>query len=335
MNENIDFVIPWVDGDDAEWQKERKKYASDNNSSDNSNIDNRDIRYRDYGTLKYWFRGIEKYAPWVNKIHFITCGHLPDWLNTSHPKLHIVRHEDYMPKGALPTFNSNAIELMIHKIEGLEEKFVLFNDDLFIIKKLNKKDFFKRNLPCNTMTLTAIIPKTSAPGYITRAHNIEIINKYFKFRKCIKKNLFKYLSLKTGRQIFKTLFSFIYRDFPGFFTYHMPNAYLKSTFKEVWSKEEEVLEKTVYCKFRDYKNNINQWIFNYWQFASGNFFQKSYKFGRHIKMTNKKVFDLIEKQKYKILSISDTTEAEDFESLQAQLISSFQKILPEKSGFEL
>ncbi|MBQ2355696.1 MAG: hypothetical protein II397_07765, partial [Treponema sp.] len=114
-----------------------------------------------------------------------------------------------------------------------------------------------------------------------------------------------------------------------------PNAYLKSTFKEVWSKEEEVLEKTVYCKFRDYKNNINQWIFNYWQFASGNFFQKSYKFGRHIKMTNKKVFDLIEKQKYKILSISDTTEAEDFESLQAQLISSFQKILPEKSGFEL
>ena len=117
--------------------------------------------------------------------------------------------------------------------------------------------------------------------------------------------------------------------------YHMPNAHLKSTFEEVWSKEKEVLDKTVYCKFRNYNTNINQWIFNYWQFASGTFVQKNYKFGRHIKITHKKVFDFIEKQKYKVLSLAESTTIEDFEALQTKLISSFQKVFPEKSSFEL
>lgn len=335
MNEKIDFVIPWVDGNDVDWQKEKAKYENTIKNIDNKYVDNRDSRYRDYGTLKYWFRGVEKYAPWVNKIHFITCGHLPPWLNKSHPKLHIVRHEDYIPKDALPTFNSNAIELMIHKIEGLEEKFVLFNDDLFILKKLNKKDFFKKDLPCNTMSLTAIIPSFKRRIHKTESNNVEIINKYFNFRECIKKNIFKYTSLKMGKYIFKTYPLLIYKHFPGFIMYHMPNAYLKSTFEEVWDKEEEKLEKTVYSKFRDYKNDINQWIFNYWQFASGKFIQRNYKFGSHIPIDRKKLPSLIEKQKYKVLSIWDTDAAENFEPLKAQLINSFQKILPEKSSFEL
>lgn len=68
----IDFVIPWVDGSDIEWQIEKNKY------SQSKLVDNRNIRYRDFETLKFWFRSIEKYAPWVNRIHFITCGHLPE-----------------------------------------------------------------------------------------------------------------------------------------------------------------------------------------------------------------------------------------------------------------
>lgn len=41
------------------------------------NIDNRVIRYRDWENLKYWFRGVETFAPWVNKVYFITYGHIP------------------------------------------------------------------------------------------------------------------------------------------------------------------------------------------------------------------------------------------------------------------
>ena len=98
MEQPIDFVITWVDGSDPAWNKERMQY------SESSKEDNGEERYRDWGLLKYWFRGVEQYAPWVRKIHLVTWGHLPKWLDTCSPRLHIVRHEDYIPREYLPTF---------------------------------------------------------------------------------------------------------------------------------------------------------------------------------------------------------------------------------------
>ena len=141
----LDFVITWVDGNDKEWQKEKWTYSAKNDIiSDN---DDREERYRDWDNLQYWFRGIEKYAPWVRTIHFVTCGHLPAWLNTNHPKLHIVKHSDYIPKKYLPTFNSHTIEWNFHRIEGLSERFVYFNDDMFLFKPTSPEDFFLGNCP--------------------------------------------------------------------------------------------------------------------------------------------------------------------------------------------
>ena len=92
LEELIDFVIPWVDGSDIEWQKERAKY----DISKKIDINNCSARFRDWDNLQYFFRGVEKYAPWVHKIYFITWGHLPKWLNTDNPKLVIVNHKDYI-----------------------------------------------------------------------------------------------------------------------------------------------------------------------------------------------------------------------------------------------
>ena len=44
-------------------------------------------RFRDCDNLQYIFRGIEEYMPWVNKIFFVTWGHLPKWLNTNNKKI--------------------------------------------------------------------------------------------------------------------------------------------------------------------------------------------------------------------------------------------------------
>ena len=100
----IDFVVTWVDGNDPAWQQEKQKYTA-------VNADVRVNRYREWDQLKYWFRAVEKYAPWVNKIHFVTWGHLPEWLDTTNPKLNIVNHKDYIPEEYLPTFSSHTIEL--------------------------------------------------------------------------------------------------------------------------------------------------------------------------------------------------------------------------------
>ena len=56
-----------------------------------------DERYRDWDNLQYWFRGVEQFAPWVRENSFVTWGHLPKWLNTEHPKLHIVKARRFHP----------------------------------------------------------------------------------------------------------------------------------------------------------------------------------------------------------------------------------------------
>jgi len=72
---------------------------------------------------------VEQFAPWVRKIHFVTCGQKPEWLNADHPKLSLVNHSDYIPQQFLPTFNSSLIEIYLHRIPDLTEHFVYFNDD--------------------------------------------------------------------------------------------------------------------------------------------------------------------------------------------------------------
>ena len=102
--EEIDFVITWVDGQDEAWRREKARYVSDSKK-----VDAGEERYRDWELLKFWFRGVEKFAPWVRKVHFITWGHLPKWLDTNHPRLHIVRHEDYIPQEFLPVLDRKSV----------------------------------------------------------------------------------------------------------------------------------------------------------------------------------------------------------------------------------
>ena len=64
--DKIDFVIAWVDGNDPAWRAEKDKY--DLRPSKGS----AEVRFRDWNNLRYWFRGVEKFAPWVRKVHFVT-----------------------------------------------------------------------------------------------------------------------------------------------------------------------------------------------------------------------------------------------------------------------
>ena len=140
--EKIDFVVTYLDSTDKKWQEERAKYSGENLDSRNS-----EARYRNMDNFQYWFRAIERYAPWVNKIHLVTWGHVPEWLDTTNPKINIVKHDDYIPKEYLPTFNSNVLDLNLDRIPGLSENFVYFNDDIFLNSKTEPSDFFKNNLP--------------------------------------------------------------------------------------------------------------------------------------------------------------------------------------------
>lgn len=332
-NEKIDFVVLWVDPSDPEWQDNRKKYQKQ--ARINELIDDNEERYRDWGLFRYWFRGVEKYAPWVNKVHLVTCGHIPEWINRYHPKLNIVNHSDFMPSDILPTFNTNAIELCLHKIPGLAEQFVLFNDDVFITRRTNPTDFFKNGLPVNTMALFALMPTPAGQGfYKLVANDIELINKNFDFKIAKKKNLRKYISLKQREWLLFTLPLLVYNRFVGFRNYHISNSYLKSTFNEVWKTEPSIIDSTIHNRFRNNEKDISDWIINYWQFASGNFVQRNAHFGASVQINNKKVPKIVREQKYKVLCLNDVSGIDNMEIIKKNVSDSFNQILPEKSSFE-
>ena len=189
MDDKIDFVITWVDGGDIEWQKERNKFAG----KDPEDIAN--YRLRDWDTLKYWFRGVEKFAPWVNNVFFVTNGQKPEWLNLNHPKLKWIKHVDYIPKEYLPTFNSHTIEHNFFRIKGLSEQFVYFNDDFFLTDYVKKTDFFYNSKPKTIAQLKPCINKDEMYSHIL-LNDLLLINRHFDFREFFRKNKFKLISYK-------------------------------------------------------------------------------------------------------------------------------------------
>lgn len=330
-NKPIDFVMIWVDGNDPEWRAEKAKYDSSTVTASNS-----EVRYRDWDNLQYWFRAVEKFAPWVNKIHFVTWGHLPPWLDTSNPKLNIVKHTDYIPEEYLPTFSSHTIELNLHRIEGLAEQFVYFNDDIFLTSPVTPEDFFKNGKPCDTVAQDCIFfGKDSAGSF--NGSDITVINSHFRKKAVIKNNLRKWLNPKNSfRNVVKTLLLYPWPWFPGMFYQHASNSFLKSTFETVWAKEFKALDETCSHRFRK-SGDLNQWVMKFWQQAEGNFEVRSEKFAYcyHVKESNfNALCEDIPSGRHSMLCINDTAKTKHFEDKKKKLKEVFEACFPEASSFE-
>ena len=330
-NEKIDFVITWVDGSDPIWQAEKEKY--DPHQKNNSASEN---RFRDWGLMRYWFRGVEKYAPWVNHIYFVTCGHYPEWLNLNHSGLTLVRHEDYIPMEYLPTFNSNVIELFIYRFSNLSEHFVLFNDDTFLIAPTKPDDFFHNGAPCDSAVLDNInarSPDDIFPHIVL--NNTSVINKYFSKKEVMSKQRAAFLCPKYGREVIKNLLLWYFKYFSGFRDSHLPASHLKSIFQDVWDKESDLLMDCASHRFRS-KDDLSHWLMKQWMICQGKIFPRSYRWGKHFELgaDNRRIYDAIRKQRYISICLNDSSDEIDFEKTREQLTQVFMELLPEKSSYE-
>lgn len=331
---DIDFVILWVDGNDPEWQEEKRKYQK-KMPNENDSIN----RYRDWGLLPYWFRAVEKFAPFVRKIHFVTWGHVPVFLNLNAPKLHIIRHDEFIPAEYLPTFSSHTIEMNIHRIPGLAEHFVYFNDDMFLLRAFQPEKFFRDGLPCTYGGETPITLVGNIESWQHAAVNdLGIINAHFPKRDAVAKYREKYIaSCYRWKDNIRTFFlEKLHPDyFTGFKNLHAPNAYLKSTFCEVWEAEPEKMKFTCCDRFRT-SDNVNQWVVLWWQIASGKFSPAIINnFVMTINDSNiDEICNAIEGQQYDYICLNDSEEHINFERLSFQIKSVFDGILPEKSSYE-
>ena len=143
--EGIDIVYTWVDGGDAKWQEIRNKYFDEHRPFLVHVDANTKNRYRNRDELKYSLRSLNLYAPFINHIYIVTFGQRPKWLKDD-PRITIVDHQEiFLNREDLPTFNSHAIEANLHRIPNLSEKFIYFNDDVFLGAPVNISDFFTEN----------------------------------------------------------------------------------------------------------------------------------------------------------------------------------------------
>lgn len=326
----IDIVLLWVDGNDPVWQAEYARYAPCVEG------DKRKVRFRDWDNLRFLFRGIEKYAPWVGKVHFVTCGHVPEWLNLEAHKLHFVKHTDFIPAEYLPTFSSHSIELNLHRIKSLSDQFVYFNDDTFLIDSIPEERFFKNGLPCDIAALNTIQPNAQGIDHII-CNDLILINKYFSKRDLLLKHLGKWFNNKYIRQWYRTLVLLPWSLHTGFVDPHLPNAYLKSTFERVWELEPEILRKTSETRFRS-NTDVNQFLIRYWRLCSGEFSPYNvWKDSEYVAIQNDNldyISDLICNQRKRVICLNDSDSTVDFEKAKHSLISAFNSLLPEKSSFE-
>ena len=332
---DIDFVMAWVDGADPAWRQERDAYAGNKGRSAASSGD---ARYRDWELLRFWFRGVERFAPWVRRIHFVTWGHLPEWLDTANPKLTVVNHRDFIPQEYLPTFSANPIELNFHRIQGLSEQFVYFNDDVFLLRPVREADFFRNGKPRDMLALQPVVAnrEDDIMPYIY-LNDAMLLAKYFDKRDNMRKQPGAYFHpgypfLYFGYNLLEMAFP----RFTGFYTVHGPAPLLKSTYETVWQLEPDRLDQVCRHRFRS-REDVNQYVLREWQKLSGNFAPcNASRFCRYFNIgaDNGGLLRTITGRRAASVCINDSGELAGIERARQEIQQAFERILPEKSSFE-
>lgn len=333
MDFPIDFVVTWVDGSDPAWRAKKSKYDSTFTTSENNM--NSDKAYREWGTFKYWFRGVEKFAPWVNKVYLVTDNQKPDWLNINSDKLVLIDHKDIINNDFLPVFSANPIESNIHRISDLSEHFVFFNDDMYLTAQVEPTDFFsEEGLPKYNTALSPIIPVRYGTGNF-QINDMEVVTSYFTRNEILKNGQF--FNPKQGlKNIVKSLLYKNSKFICGFWESHLPYPLLKSTMELVWEKEKDILERTSASRFRN-PSDTNVWLFKYWQIASGQYAIGNPKLGGLFTLDNAgpDFWNLLNSGKYQIMSINDGFNVQDEEKVMDEFTDVMTKLLPVKCTFEL
>jgi len=327
---DVDIVVTWVDDNDIEWRETRDRFKNSENDSEAQS----DLRFRDWDLLRYWFRGIANYAPWVRRVYLVTVNPVPKWLNLDNGKVVVVHHEDFIPREYLPTYNSRVIELNLHRIEGLSENFVYFNDDYFLCKPTKKSHFFKGDLP----RAMAVLNSLSVGDNISHAmlNNIQLLNENFSKHHVLRESPLKWFNLKYGISMLQNLALLPWPRFTGFHNHHLPLALKRSVAEEIWNREFDALDRTSRSRFRQF-TDVNPFLISWWSICSGKFAPAHLKkYGRYFQLDQVGVAPVVEsirKQKYSTICINDGS-VPDLDAAKHEIQSAFESILSEPCRFE-
>ena len=293
----MDIVITYVDGNDPVWKKDYEK---------TTNVPVMDKRFRDWGTLKYLLRGIEAKMPFIRNVYLVVShpSQVPEWADRE--QLKIVLHKDIIPAEFLPTFNCNPIEMHLHRIPGMDEEYIYFNDDMFPVGDCRPTDFFRDGRP--------------VIGYYT---HLFASGMYKKICRNSDRLARKALGMKPS----------------CFFTrpQHICSPMLKSQCEELYAKVEDEIRKTSATRTRT-EENLNQYLFLDYMNYKGLVIREKIS-NKHFSVavaSPDSLRDFLHNPTRNLVCINDVRLSEErYEQLRGAILDAFQSTFPSKSRFEL
>ncbi|MBQ8169361.1 MAG: hypothetical protein IJZ98_01310 [Bacteroidales bacterium] len=292
----MDVVITYVNGNDPVWKQDYEKYT---------NVPVMQKRFRDWGTLKYLLRGIENRMPFVRNVYLVVShlSQVPEWVDRKNLK--IVLHRDIIPEEFLPTFNCNPIEMHLHRIPGLDEEYLYFNDDMFPVGDCKPEDFFRNGRP--------------VIGY---------------YRHFIAGNMYKKICRNSDRLARKAL-----GLKPSFFftrPQHICSPMLKSQCEELYSMVEEQVRRTSASRTRT-ENDLNQYLFLDYMNYKGMVIREKIS-NKHFSVSVASPESLeafLRKPDRNLVCINDVHLSESrYEALHDAILNAFESVFPIKSKYE-
>ena len=297
-SEPIDIVLPYVDSTDPLWLDD---YANVSHTGGAGAT-----RFRSWGTLKYLFRGIAAYMPFIRNVVLILAreSQIPDWLDTNYVR--IVYHKDFIPEEYLPVFNSCTIETFLSSIPDLSERFIYFNDDIFPINPMTSGDFFTGNIPHLIFTEHSILFKQYS--YLKQCRNsLDLITNYLGINEYDAEELLV--------------------------PEHTAFPMVKSVVDDVYNHCKDKLCSTV-TTFRDTKN-VNQIMYQYYHYFTNTYIDDICPY-MYIEVSGnlKHIEYLVLQSNFSLLCLNDCG-VEDYDKVQAELLSIFETKFPDKCKYEI
>ena len=292
----MDAVITYVDGNDPVWKQDYEK---------TTNVPVMEKRFRDWGTLKYLLRGIEAKMPFIRNVYLVVShpSQAPEWADRE--QLKIVLHKDIIPAEFLPTFNCNPIEMHLHRIPGMDEEYIYFNDDMFPVGDCKPTDFFRDGRP--------------VIGYYT---HLFASGMYKKICRNSDRLARKALGMKPS----------------CFFTrpQHICSPMLKSQCEELYAKVEDEIRKTSATRTRT-EENLNQYLFLDYMNYKGLVIREKIS-NKHFSVavaSPDSIRDFLHNPTRNLVCINDVRLSEErYEQLRGAILDAFQSTFPSKSRFE-
>lgn len=342
----IDFVLPWVDGNDPDWQAQKNHYqVMHYGRSDATSVN----RYQDLDSLRYVLRSIEQNCPWFHKIYLITAGHYPSWLNIHHPKIELVTHEQlFIRPQYLPVFNSSAIEMNLVNLAGLSEQFVYLNDDTVFLRPVEPERLFRQGRPVDFLChgwlkRGALFRHLRGQNSWVDAlnNNLALINRYSRPAQLPDEVLFHPSYLVANRSS-NWLLKYVYRHYFWFAHWHLPQPYCRRTLQQVYAHfEPEILACTA-NRFRA-ANDLTIYLNRYWHLAHADFEPQFYQDGFVRNISNLTQLQqaretLATHPELRFVCLNDTfvpKSASELEQMRTAQSALFQHYLPQPASFEL